>query len=129
MGIYTKSSHKFPLLILAWPWTRYSRQICTHCLALHPIKVLPDSTDLAIYLRGVGRVAVLEREAVGVVHELFAVGDVVLEETFFYWSVKGYFFPLDIVNLEGKILEYLERLTSKTNPRPQRVWVSSAGSQ
>jgi len=76
-----KTAH-VSLLILSWPWTRYGRQVCTHCLPLHLKKVLPDSTDLAVYLRGVGRVAVLKREAVGVVHELVAVRDVVLEETF-----------------------------------------------
>lgn len=82
-NMYTKKfqPHIFPLLILFRPRACHSRQVRTHSLPLHLEKVLPNSTDLAVYLCGVGRVAVLEREAVGVVDKLVTVGDVVLEET------------------------------------------------
>jgi len=43
--------------------------------------VLSNGADLTVYLRRVGRVTVLKREAVGVVDELSAVGNVVFEET------------------------------------------------
>ena len=43
--------------------------------------MLSNGADLTVYLRRVGRVAVLEREAISVVDELSAVGHVVFEET------------------------------------------------
>jgi len=48
---------------------------------LHFEEVLSNGADLTVYLRRVGRVTVLKREAVGVVDELSAVGNVVFEET------------------------------------------------
>lgn len=81
--MYTKKfqPHIFPLLIFLRPRACHCRQVRFYSLPLHLERVLPDGADLAVYLCGVGRVAVLEREAVGVVDKLITVGDVVLEET------------------------------------------------
>ena len=43
--------------------------------------MLSDCTDLPVRLCRICRVAVLQREPIGVVHKLLAVGDVVLEKT------------------------------------------------